>query len=223
MQCPHCSVAFRDIWDRSPIKYDNGFNSNWECVTAICPECHNPSIKIRQIPSTGIDVVDKLGKALAQEQWVYPNSRRGKHFGDEVPDHFKNDYFEACGILLASPRSSATLSRRILEALLRDKGYRQKRPVDQIRAVRNEEVPDRKLPTFLLRVVDAVRLFGNFSAHQNTNAATLQIIDVEPGEAELCLDIVEGLFEHYFVRPAVDAKKLEAVNEKLQQLGRDPL
>ena len=223
MQCPHCSVAFRDIWHRNSIKYDNGSDSSWECSTAVCPECHKPSIKIKQIPSTGIDLVDTLGKAFAQEQWVHPNSRRGNHFGDEVPDHLKKDYFEACEVLLNSPRSSATLSRRIVEALLREQDYCQDFLNDQIKAVRNEEDPDKKLPTLLLRITDAVRQFGNFSAHQKTNAVTRQIIEIEPGEAELCLEIVEGLFEHYYVRPAIDARKLEAVNEKLQQLGRDPL
>ena len=223
MQCPHCSIAFRDIWHQNRIKYDNGFDSSWECITAICPECHKPSIKIKQILSTGIEVLDTVGKAFSQEQWVYPNSRRGKHFGDEIPDHFKKDYLEACDVLLNSPRSSATLSRRIVEALLHEQGYCQSYLNHKIKAVRDEDDPDKKLPTMLLRILDAVRQFGNFSAHQKTYTATLQIIDVEPGEADLCLVIVEGLFEHYYVRPAVDAKKLEAVNEKLQQLGRDPL
>ena len=35
--------------------------------------------------------------------------------------------------------------------------------------------------------------------------------------------IVEGLFEHYYVRPVIETEKLEKVNEKLRQLGRDPL
>ena len=107
--------------------------------------------------------------------------------------------------------------------MLRQQGYRQDSLSDQIEAVRNESEPDRKLPTVLLTIVDAVRQFGNFSAHQKRNMTTLQIIEVEPGEADLCLGIVEGLFEHYYVRPAIEAKELETVNEKLQQLGKDPL
>ena len=224
MQCPHCSVAFRDIWHRDRMKYDNGFNASWECITTVCPECHKPSIKISEVLlPTGTPVVDLVSKALAMEQWVYPTSRRGKRFGNEVPDEFKKDYLEACEILLVSPRSSATLSRRILEAVLGEQGYRQSTISKRIEAVRNESVPDKKLPTVLSIVIDVVRQFGNFSAHQKKSVLTFQIIEVEPGEAELCLEIVEGLFEHYYVRPAIETEKVEKINQKLQQLGRDPL
>ena len=223
MQCPHCSIAFRDIWHWNRMKYDNGFDAGWDCITAVCPECHKPSIKIKASPTTGAPLVDMLSKAFVKEQWVYPTSRRGKRFGHEVPDDFKNDYLEACEVLLVSPRSSATLSRRILEAVLREQGYPQSRISEQIDAVRNESDPDKKLPTVLLRIIDAVRQFGNFSAHEKKSLRTLQIIDVEPGEAELCVEIVEGLFEHYYVRPGIETEKLEKVNEKLRQLGRDPL
>ena len=107
--------------------------------------------------------------------------------------------------------------------MLRDQGYRQNTIAEQIDAVRNESVPDKKLPTVLLRIIDAVRQFGNFSAHEKKSPRTLQIISVEPGEAELCVEIVEGLFEHYYVRPVVETERLEKVNEKLRQLGRNPL
>ena len=174
-------------------------------------------------PTTGVALVDVLGKASVKDQWVYPSSRRVKNFGDEVPDDLKSDYFESCEVLLISPRSSATLSRRIVEAVLRQKGYSQNKLREQVEAVRNESVPDKKLPTVLLRIIDAVREFGNFSAHQKKNMTTLQIIEVEPGEAELCLGIVEEMFEHYYVRPAIEAERLKTVNEKLQQLGKEPL
>ena len=224
MQCPHCSIAFRDEWDRRPIKYDNMRDSNWYCITTMCPECHNPSIKIGELPSsTGIEILDGVRKALVKDRWVYPTSRRGRRFGDEVPDEFKTDYLEACGTLLISPRSSATMSRRIVEAVLRRQGYRGSSLQDRIEAVRNEPNPDKKLPVVLSRIIDAVREFGNFSAHEKKNLTTLQIVEVEPGEADLCLEIVEALFEHYYVRPVIDAKRLETVNEKLQQVGKGPL
>ena len=160
---------------------------------------------------------------MEKEEWVYPNSRRRKSFGDEVPDNLKNDYFEACDTLLVSPKSSATLSRRVLQVLLHEQGYDNYKLDNQIKALRNEEDPERKLHSSLLRIVDAVRQFGNFSAHQKINVATREIIEVEPEEAEICLEIVEGLFDHYYVRPAVDEKKMNAINEKLQQAGKFPL
>ena len=224
MQCPHCSVAFRERWQQARMKYDDRAYSDWHCISTVCPECHNPSIKIKLIPSeTGVLLMDLARPFLVKEQWVYPNSRRGTSFGDEVPDNLRTDYREACEVLLVSPRSSATLSRRIVEIILGEQGYTQNRLVDRVKAVRKEADSDKKLPAVLLRTIDAVWEFGNFSAHQKTNLKTLQIIDVEPGEAELCLEIVEGLFEHYYVRPAIDEEKLKNLNEKMEELGREPL
>ena len=122
-----------------------------------------------------------------------------------------------------APRSSATLSRRILQAVLQEQGYSERKLHLQIKAARNESDPNKKLPVWLSRIVDAVREFGNFSAHQEKDIAAHQVIEVEPGEAEICLDIVEGLFEHYYVRPAMESEKLKTVNRKLQQSGRAPL
>lgn len=223
MQCPHCSVAFRDIWNRQRLKYDNSSNANWISLTTVCPECHKPSMKLMYKTSTGMPVVDALSEMFGTAQWVFPMSRARKNIPDEVPDDLKEDYFEANDVLLISPRSSATLSRRIMESILRQQGYGQKKLIDQIDAVRNEPVPDKKLPTSLLKMIDAVRLFGNFSAHSIRNMETLQIIDVESGEADVCLYVIEGMFDHYYVRPSVEARNLEVVNEKLKEVGRDPL
>jgi hypothetical protein len=65
-----------------------------------------------------------------------------------------------------------------------------------------------------------IRNFGNFAAHPNENKATLEIIDVEPSEAEWCLETIEELFEHFYVAPAVVAAKKAALNLKLANGGK---
>jgi hypothetical protein len=45
-------------------------------------------------------------------------------------------------------------------------------------------------------------------------------VDVEPGEAEWLLDVIEGLFDFYFVQAAIVETKREALNEKLKAAGR---
>ena len=57
-------------------------------------------------------------------------------------------------------------------------------------------------------------------AHPITDLTSLQIIDVEPGEAEWCLEIVAGVLDHYYVKPAANAKKLDELNQKLKQAGK---
>jgi len=71
--------------------------------------------------------------------------------------------------------------------------------------------------------VDAVRNVGNFAAHPTKSKQTGEIIEVEEGEAELNLDVIEALFDFYFVNPAVITKKKAAINQKLQDAGKPPM
>ena len=80
-----------------------------------------------------------------------------------------------------------------------------------------------QLPSHLAQAVDAIRNIGNFAAHPNKSTSTGEIIDVEPGEAEWLLDVLEGLFDHYFVQPAVLAAKRDALNQKLKDAGKPPM
>jgi hypothetical protein len=65
-----------------------------------------------------------------------------------------------------------------------------------------------------------IRNLGNFSAHPVTDQTTLQIIDVEPGEAEWCLEILEDMFDHYYVKPAQARIRKAALDAKLTAAGK---
>jgi hypothetical protein len=59
---------------------------------------------------------------------------------------------------------------------------------------------------FKLRTtVDGIRNLSIFSAHPIDDKTTLHVIDVEPHEAEWCLEIIEEMFEHLYVGPAMTA------------------
>jgi hypothetical protein len=47
-----------------------------------------------------------------------------------------------------------------------------------------------------------------------------EIIDVEIGEAEWNLEVVEELMDYYFVRPVKLQKKKDALNSKLKDAGK---
>jgi hypothetical protein len=64
--------------------------------------------------------------------------------------------------------------------------------------------------------VDVIRNLGNLV----TDETTFQIIDVEPGEAEWCLDILE--VDHYHVRPAIVAARRADLNAQLAAAGKPP-
>ncbi len=79
------------------------------------------------------------------------------------------------------------------------------------------------LPVNIASQLDAVRVVGNFAAHVIKAEASGNIVDVEPGEAEWNLDVLDLLFNFYYVQPAEIEKKKQALNEKLQSAGKPPL
>ena len=80
-----------------------------------------------------------------------------------------------------------------------------------------------KLPSSLAESVDAIRNIGNFAAHPMKSKTSGEILPVEPGEAEWNLDVLESLFDFYFVQPQIIRKKREALNQKLKDAGKPPM
>lgn len=75
----------------------------------------------------------------------------------------------------------------------------------------------------LAESVDAIRNIGNFAAHPMKSTSTGEIVEVGPGEAEWILDVIEALFDFYFVQPAKLKAKRDALNSKLHDLGKPPM
>ena len=72
----------------------------------------------------------------------------------------------------------------------------------------------------LSKDLGAVRNIGNFGAHPIKSKRTGEIIEVEIGEAEWNLNILEQLFDFYFVQPEISRKKRENLNKKLKDAGK---
>jgi hypothetical protein len=88
--------------------------------------------------------------------------------------------------------------------------------IDEIKQV----VDSNKLPTTVSESLDAVRAIGNFAAHPIKSKVTGEIVDVEPEEAEWNLDVLESLFDFYYVLPAKAKAKKDALNKKLQDAAK---
>jgi hypothetical protein len=68
--------------------------------------------------------------------------------------------------------------------------------------------------------LDAIRNVGNFAAHPQKSQSTGEILPVEPHEAEWGLDLLEELFDHYFVKPKRAQERKDALNKKLAAAGK---
>jgi hypothetical protein len=106
--------------------------------------------------------------------------------------------------------------------MLHAHGYRARDLRKEIDLLLSETDPRKALSYRLRQTVDSIRNFGNFSAHPIDDKTTLQVIDVEPHEAEWCLEIIEELFDHFYVGPAVTKTKKAALDAKLVAAGKPP-
>ena len=221
MECPHCDVAFseRDAWESFQAEPTNHRVWKWTCHVIECPECEELVIHIERTIEGESKPYNRHFPAY-NRRLAYPLSVLPRSLPEEVPERFKADYREAHQVLSVSSKASAALSRRVLQAILDEQGYTGRDLSKQIDAVLNDTESDKALPTGVVRTIDAIRNFGNFSAHPISDVTSLQIIDVEPEEADWCLQIVERLFDHYYVRPAEDQKRLDELNEKLSLAGK---
>ena len=227
MKCPHCSIMFHDVWNTSPIPVSEAGSGLWGVEASLCPNCREPIVRLGVIKSFG---KDGAGKTVSfhlsdtESFLAYPKFPQRSPVGDVVPTSFKADYLEACNVLPISAKASAALSRRVLQGVLSENGYTGRDLAKQIESVLNESDPRRALPAGVRETVDAIRNFGNFAAHPVQDKSGLQgVIEVEEHEAEWCLEIIEALFDHYYVRPAESAKRTEALNKKLADAGKPPV
>ncbi|MCX6682150.1 MAG: DUF4145 domain-containing protein [Methanoregula sp.] len=217
MKCPHCLTGYHPKLHSIHLYPD--CEGAKRIDQTICSECGKSSIFLQLGTHTtaGGQLVDSL---VEKTLLVYPKGSMRPPCPIEVPDDFSEDYKEACLVLGDSPKASAALSRRCLQHILREKAN--VTPSELSKEI--QEILDRKvLPSHLSEHLDAVRNIGNFAAHPNKSKITGEITSVEPGEAEWCLDVVEGLFDYYFVQPAITAKKRAALDKKLADAGKPPM
>jgi len=148
---------------------------------------------------------------------VNPKASGRSPLSSEVSEKYADDYSEACLVLADSAKASAALSRRCLQLLVRDEA--KVKHQDLFKEI--QELLDRgTLPSHIAESLDAVRNIGNFAAHPIKSRSTGEIVPVEPGEAEWNLDVLESLFDYYFVSPARLKARKDALNKKLTDAGK---
>jgi uncharacterized protein DUF4145 len=221
VKCPHCSIHFHDNWQHQAFSRNNGHLQGpsgndriiWIYRSAECPSCKDVTIEV------GMQAVNG-GSLKGVWRQIYPIGANRGPVPRDVPPEIAEDYVEACNVLPISATASAALSRRCLQNMLHAYKYKAKDLAKEIDLLLNETDPAKALPRKLRVTVDGIRNFGNFSAHPIDDKTTLQVIDVEPHEAEWCLEIIEELFEHFYVGPAAAKAKKAALDAKLAAAGK---
>jgi hypothetical protein len=221
MKCPHCLENFHDERAETEIPGRSGAlqewdNTTWKVRARLCPACGHAIIELLRTQWGA----GPLARHSISEHQVWPKSTARAPLPIEVTDPYASDYREACNVLVDSAKASAALGRRCLQGVLRDKaGVKKSDLYKEIEEVINSG----KLPADLAEALHHVRVIGNFAAHPEKSVNTGAIVDVEPGEAEWTLDVLESLFDFYFVRPARLAARKAEINKKLGEAGKPPL
>ncbi len=222
MKCPHCTNMIHTNFDE--IYLDTDIDGAWSLFKYICPSCKKYLFYFqmgrRGNKSNGGFTKAGVIEPIKKEFMAYPQFYSRTPLSSFVPERYAEDYKEASAVLNISPKASAALSRRCLQNILRD--VAKVKPQNLIKEI--EEILDSKqLPTYLSEGIDAVRNIGNFAAHPIKSTNTGEIISVESGEAEWLLDLLEGLFDFYFVQPKILEEKRKKLNEKLNEAGKPSL
>jgi hypothetical protein len=218
MKCPHCAVAVFSEVGSTGIGGDAV--SYWVLHKQDCPNCRRVILSVTEHGKrTKALLPDPSGEILSR-QTITPRVINRGPIPPEVSAEFADDYRQACLVLGDSPKASAALSRRCLQHIIREKAGITRKTLDR-------EIQDlldtNTLPTHLAKAIDAVRQIGNFAAHPTKSESAGEILDVEPHEAEWNLDVIEEMFEFYFVQPEALKQRREAMNAKLLLAGKPEL
>ena len=220
MKCPHCKVDFHDRIAQHNIGSDaDGY---WVLEMCTCPACDKLVMFLclhlkAQVPGSDqfVPGVEPLKKYLIRPKVA---TRLGPP--SQVPSDLADDYREASLVLADSPKASAALSRRCLQSLLRKQvGVKKADLAKEI----EEVIASGILPSYLSEAIDVVRIIGNFAAHPIKATSTGEILPVELGEAEWILDVLDGLFDFYYVQPSILSARKVALDAKLASANKPKL
>ena len=219
MICPHCRVGFHPTEHTIYLGEDK--DGAWAVIRVKCSECHRYAMFL----VNGEASYDQYGNfqrmgEIQSSILVHPRGSVRPPCPPEVPQDFAEDYTEACIVLPDSEKASAALSRRCLQHLLREVAkVKPSNLADEIQQV----IDSGQLPSHIVEAIDAVRNIGNFAAHPIKSQKTGEILPVEPGEAEWNLEVLEALFDFYFVQPEVLRRKRQRLDAKLKEAGKKPM
>lgn len=214
MKCPHCQVTIHDDVRSNPFGRDR--DGHWFLDIQTCPSC---SRFVMHLVSKQLDTIKGVQYQISR-YLVRPKVASRPAPPTDVPAEFAKDYIEASLILEDSPQASAALSRRCLQHILHEKAGVE---VSTLAKEIEDVIESGQLPSHLSKAIDAIRHIGNFAAHPTKSTNSGAIVSVESGEAEWTLDVLDGLFDFYFVHPNEIARRRDALNMKLASVGKPPM
>lgn len=194
--CPFCSAHIKNHVGDNYIEI---MVSPKECYQHIPPigatsytnsrEEENNKLKIQYIYCPYCNKTSSKVYDCDRKTWVYIHPKVTSKQFPNVPEDLYRDYLEACAILNASPTASATLSRRCLQKMIRERwGIELSTFVKEINCI-----PSSNITELEREALHSAREIGNIGAHPD------KILEVEPEDAELTIRIIELFLQKWYV------------------------
>lgn len=220
--CPFCGHAQTVVqpnhsYSLAPIettesKYGRvGLISN--AIACANPDCEELLLSVRLHYVEHRHRVGWTTKELI-ESWMLRPESSARPQGKHIPAPIVDNYSQACRIRDLSANASATMARRCLQGMIRDFCGVAKATLNAEIDELKKQVEEGHAPRGVLHdhidAIDAVRQLGNIGAHMESDINL--ILDVDSGEAQALIDLIEALFEEWY-----DARKVR--EERFQKVG----
>jgi hypothetical protein len=199
MVCPRCStqVWFRPVGEpcvSEPVTKPVG-RAAWRITAWECTACKQPVVLLAEGVHLAAHRPGTTGQAFeaARVRMIEPRASERRAPPPIVPSEWRRDYREAAAIEHQSPRAAATLLRRIMNGMLREKGLTGGLD-DMIEAARTA------LPDFIYAALDGARRHGAWNAHPKYDHIG-ELVDVKPLELDASFAAVEEMFESWYIGP----------------------
>jgi hypothetical protein len=208
--CPYCNrvaTLSKDNISRSAFAFTNNNKLGTLHMGIKTITCPNPACRefvISAILSHAIRTPNGFEAGAGIQAWQLRPQSKAKTFPDYIPVALREDYSEACLIRDLSPKASATLSRRCLQGMIRN-FWNVEAPnlYQEINAIKD------KVDPATWEAMDAVRSIGNIGAHMEKDINL--VIDVDPDEAQTLIQLIEMLFEEWYIRRKQREERLAGI------------
>jgi hypothetical protein len=208
-KCPYCGHAQviteprydLQSWRLDIDGWEVGKAAYWaEAIVCANVECRKLSLSFA-VGKHGGYVDQKAVLSEVVGYWGLLPGSSAKPQPDYIPEPLRCDYEEACAIRDLSPKASATITRRCIQGIIRDFCcITKRRLIDEIKELRRLVDAGQAPAGVQADTVDAIdhlRQIGNIGAHMEAEINV--IVDVDPDEAQMLIELTELLFDEWYV------------------------
>jgi len=211
-RCPYCNqlatLISDNVDERSHVF--NARDQRYLAIDTVIVRCPNEACKEYTLDAVLREVTWSNGNRISDHSraalniWALKPMSSAKPLPNYIPKAIQDDYSEACLIGNLSPKASATLSRRCLQGMIRDFfGVVEKTLYAEIQGVKD------KVDGTTWDAIDAVRSIGNIGAHMEQDINV--IVDVEPNEAAVLIELIETLIDEWYVHRHDRAERMSKI------------